>query len=85
MTEARSLHYPLREYPPLRMTAAAALAISTFTVLSLIAGVKSQGFLEADSATHYLYARFAALEPEVDSLISEMDRSRRSLAEGDCQ
>jgi len=39
------------------------LAILIFSALSLIASVTSQGFLEADGCTHYLYARFALTEP----------------------
>ena len=39
------------------------LAILLFSALSLVASVTSQGFLEADGCTHYLYARFALAEP----------------------
>src|SRR5688572_26036024 len=34
-----------------------------FAGLSLWAAITSEGFLEADSCTHYLYARFALQEP----------------------
>jgi hypothetical protein len=40
-----------------------ALAAIIFVTLSLAAAVTSQGFLEADSCTHYQYARFALGEP----------------------
>src|SRR5688572_18016059 len=40
-----------------------ALAVVTFSALSLAAGLTSDGFLEADACTHYLYARFALEEP----------------------
>src|SRR3954471_15038112 len=39
------------------------LAITIFSSLSLYLAAKSEGFLEADSCTHYLYARFAITEP----------------------
>ncbi|MEO6434620.1 MAG: hypothetical protein ABIP55_02515 [Tepidisphaeraceae bacterium] len=39
------------------------LAAIVFTSLSLWAAVASQGFLEADSCTHYQYAKFALAEP----------------------
>jgi hypothetical protein len=39
------------------------LAAGIFAALSVWAAVKSQGFLEADACTHYLYARFAIAEP----------------------
>lgn len=35
------------------------LAIATFSLLSISAALSSEGFLEADSITHYQYARFA--------------------------
>ena len=41
----------------------AVLAIAIFTSLSIAASVWSEGFLEADGCTHYLYARFALREP----------------------
>jgi len=40
----------------------ALLAIGVFSALSILAAVTSQGFLEADAGTHYLYARFAVTE-----------------------
>jgi hypothetical protein len=39
------------------------LAILIFSALSLVASRTSEGFLEADGCTHYLYARFALFEP----------------------
>jgi hypothetical protein len=41
----------------------AGLAVLIFSGLSLLLAVTSPGFLEADSCTHYLYARFAFAEP----------------------
>lgn len=38
-------------------------ATAIFVVLSLWAAIASEGFLEADACTHYLYARFALAEP----------------------
>jgi hypothetical protein len=46
-----------------RQAPAVATAILIFSTLSLIAAVTSDGFLEADGCTHYLYARYALLEP----------------------
>src|SRR5215470_2745351 len=40
-----------------------ALCILCFSALSIAASLASQGFLEADGCTHYLYARFAFAEP----------------------
>jgi hypothetical protein len=39
------------------------IAITIFASLSLTASLSSEGFLEADGCTHYLYARFALREP----------------------
>jgi hypothetical protein len=39
-----------------------AIAVVVFSALSIWFGIESDGFLEADSLTHYLYARFAILE-----------------------
>lgn len=39
------------------------LAIAIFSGLSLAAAISSDGFLEADACTHYLYARFAFEQP----------------------
>ena len=39
------------------------LATVIFSALSLTAAVKSAGFLEADSCTHFQYAKFALAEP----------------------
>ena len=40
-----------------------AAAILIFSALSLWAGLVSEGFLEADACTHYMYSRFAFAEP----------------------
>jgi hypothetical protein len=42
---------------------ALAAAVVLFAALSVWAAVSSEGFLEADACTHYLYARFALNEP----------------------
>lgn len=42
---------------------ATVLAMGIFAALSLAAAVMSEGFLEADACTHYLYSRFALYEP----------------------
>lgn len=39
------------------------LAIAIFAALSVAGSITSEGFLEADSCTHYLYARFAFEHP----------------------
>jgi hypothetical protein len=39
------------------------LAIAIFAALSTVSSLMSEGFLEADACTHYLYARFAFQEP----------------------
>lgn len=39
------------------------LAIAIFAGLSIAAAISSEGFLEADACTHYLYARFAFQQP----------------------
>ncbi|WP_428938751.1 hypothetical protein [Fontivita pretiosa] len=39
------------------------LSIGIFAALSVAAAVSSEGFLEADACTHYLYARFAWEQP----------------------
>jgi hypothetical protein len=49
--------------PPERGLVAALSAAGVFAILSVWAAVVSEGFLEADSCTHYLYARFALAEP----------------------
>lgn len=41
----------------------ALLAICIFALLSSLAAIYSEGFLEADACTHYLYARFAFEQP----------------------
>src|SRR5688500_1165372 len=41
----------------------AVIAITIFAALSTAASFFSEGFLEADGCTHYLYARFALREP----------------------
>jgi len=44
---------------------AAAVAVAVFAALSAAAGLFSEGFLEGDACTHYLYARFAFDEPHL--------------------
>src|SRR3954449_6047301 len=39
------------------------IAAVVFSSLSIYESFRSPGFLEADSCTHYLYARFALREP----------------------
>src|SRR3954452_18035244 len=39
------------------------IAVVAFSGMSIWGSVTSEGFLEADSCTHYLYARFAFTEP----------------------
>lgn len=46
-----------------RPTAAILLSIVTFVALSLTLSITSDGFLEADGCTHYMYAKFAFAEP----------------------
>src|SRR5438105_2978355 len=41
------------------------IAIAIFAALSLYEAVKSDGFLEADSCTHYIYARYAFAQPHL--------------------
>src|SRR5213593_2661596 len=41
------------------------VAIAIFAALSLWAAVVSDGFLEADSCTHYIYARYAFAQPHL--------------------
>jgi hypothetical protein len=41
------------------------IAIGIFAALSLSMAIASGGFLEADSCTHYLYARYAFAEPHL--------------------
>ncbi|HSV16748.1 MAG TPA: hypothetical protein VLI90_20955 [Tepidisphaeraceae bacterium] len=41
------------------------VAIAIFAGLSLWAAIKSDGFLEADSCTHYIYARYAFAQPHL--------------------
>lgn len=42
-----------------------AIAVAVFAALSVAAGLSSEGFLEGDACTHYLYARFAFDEPHL--------------------
>jgi hypothetical protein len=44
---------------------AAAVAMIIFAALSAAAGIYSEGFLEADACTHYLYSRFGLSEPHL--------------------
>ena len=39
------------------------IAAGVFSALSLAAAIASDGFLEADACTHYMFARFALGEP----------------------
>src|SRR4051812_49785097 len=39
------------------------IATLIFTTLSLYVALASQGFLEADGCTHYLYSRYALIQP----------------------
>ena len=48
---------------PRTETAPILIAITIFSVLSLAGAISSTGFLEADSCSHYLYARSAFAEP----------------------
>src|SRR5688500_1037421 len=52
---------PLDKPPPNRL--ALILGIAVFAALSLWSAATSEGFLEADACTHYLFARFALKEP----------------------
>jgi hypothetical protein len=47
-----------RDLPPI------ALAVGVFAALSVFCSRTSEGFLEADACTHYLYARFAFERPD---------------------
>ncbi len=46
----------------------ALITLAVFTALSITCAVTSDGFLEADSCTHYLYARLALREPIRENL-----------------
>ncbi len=63
----QALNQPSQARAPLAGRAtqrlAALLAIGIFAGLSLLVSFSSEGFLEADGCTHYLYARFALREP----------------------
>src|SRR5437016_5739636 len=48
-----------------RQTVPILVAITIFATLSLWAAVVSDGFLEADSCTHYIYARYAFAQPHL--------------------
>src|SRR5207244_10544883 len=50
---------PLAEPAPSNNLATLLVAGTLFAALSVWAAIASAGFLEADSCTHYLYARFA--------------------------
>ena len=62
ISEPKSAHAPAGRGTP-RVGAAAIVTIGIFAALSVAAGLASEGFLEADGCTHYLYARFALREP----------------------
>ena len=53
------------------------LAVAIFVLFSVVCSIRSDGFLEADSCTHYLYARFALTGARVPAL--PVHRSRFSL------
>src|SRR5258708_23743302 len=48
-----------------RQSAPVLVAITIFAGLSFWAAVVSDGFLEADSCTHYIYARYAFAQPHL--------------------
>ena len=60
---AASLSTPQLQSPPRSDIRPLLLAILIFSLLSLLASRTSDGFLEADGCTHYLYARYAFAEP----------------------
>jgi hypothetical protein len=51
-----------------RAVAAVVIAIAIFASLSIYCAITSEGFLEADSCTHYLFARLALREPHDKNL-----------------
>ncbi len=51
-----------------RCTTAVVLTLAIFTALSITCAITSDGFLEADSCTHYLYARLSLREPVSENL-----------------
>jgi hypothetical protein len=51
-----------------RCATAVLLTVAIFAALSITCAVTSDGFLEADSCTHYLYARLSLREPLKDNL-----------------
>src|SRR5439155_11629192 len=46
-------------------TGAVLVAIAIFASLSIWGAIRSDGFLEADSCTHYIYARYAFAQPHL--------------------
>ena len=48
---------------PTGSVAPLAISVTIFCSLSIVCAISSDGFLEADSCTHYLYARYAFAEP----------------------
>ena len=60
----------LEQRPKARSSAimAVLLTITIFAALSITCAVTSEGFLEADSCTHYLYARLTLREPVHENL-----------------
>ena len=46
-----------------RSSAVILISILTFAALSLALSITSDGFLEADGCTHFMYAKFALAEP----------------------
>src|SRR4051794_27479417 len=55
--QSQSMKQQSRDRTPVVIT------ILVFAALSIAAAVTSEGFLEADACTHYLYARFAFSQP----------------------
>ena len=51
------------------------IAVALFSLFSITCAISSDGFLEADSCTHYLYARFAFAEP-VKQAVRNEDQQR---------
>jgi len=67
MTELADL--PLeKKTPSATWLAPVAIAIAIFASLSIYCAITSEGFLEADSCTHYLFARLALREPHDKNL-----------------
>src|SRR5215218_6763146 len=65
MTQFAVAQLPVDEQHAARSPSVTAvlLTIAIFASLSIYCAITSDGFLEADSCTHYLYARLALREP----------------------